>query len=290
MPRLAPTVTKAKYFLRSCVNSFAPQRFACPSCGSVESFVVDRKWGVTTLRRCMKCRLLFRCPTTTSEEAAAFYQSEYLQGATTDLPSPEQLAAELEKGFSGSHNDHAPYISILKCLGASNGSRVFDYGCSWGYGSWQLSAAGFDVTAYEISVPRAAFAASNLGVRLSSVHDQPPDTYDFFFSAHVIEHVANPATMLAEGLRLLKPGGIFLAITPNGSDSFRAADGRAWSSLWGNVHPQLLSEEWVLLATSGPCFISSLPIDSGAAGLWRDGRTISGDLKGWELCFAVRKV
>lgn len=282
-------LSKAKYFLKSCLGSLDPRRFTCLSCGSKESAIVDRKWLVTTLRRCSACKLLFRCPTTTAEEAASFYQTEYSQGATTDLPTTEKLAADIAKGFRGCRNDHTPYIAILKALGAAPGTRVFDYGCSWGYGSWQMAAEGFDVTAYEISRPRAAYAARNLGVRLSEVGQEPMDAYDFFFSAHVIEHVPSPSRMLEDGLRILKPGGVFVAITPNGSDAFRAAKGRSWSSLWGNVHPQLISNEWIMRATPNPCFISSLPVDLNAAASWQNERVTSGDLTGWELCFAVRK-
>jgi 2-polyprenyl-3-methyl-5-hydroxy-6-metoxy-1,4-benzoquinol methylase len=205
------------------------------------------------------------------------------------LPSPEKLATEIARGFRGSRNDHTPYIAILKSLGATGGSRVFDYGCSWGYGSWQMAAEGFEVTAYEISRPRAAYAAKELGVRLSEMNRETPASYDFFFSAHVIEHVPSPAQMLKDGMRLLKPGGVFLAITPNGSDAFRKLKGASWSSLWGNVHPQLISDEWILQATAHPCFISALPIDLPTMAAWRSERIVSGNLAGWELAFAVRK-
>ena len=95
--------------------------------------------------------------------------------------------------------------------------------------------------------------------------------------------------MLKDGMRLLKPDGVFLAITPNGSDAFRKANGPSWSSLWGNVHPQLISDDWILQATADPCFISSLPIDLPAIAAWKQERVVSGNLTGWELAFAVRK-
>ena len=166
---------------------------------------------------------------------------------------------------------------------------MFDHGCSWGYGSWQMAAEGFDVTAYEISRPRAEFAADRLGVRLSEISQEAQHSYDFFFSSHVIEHVPNPSQLLRDGLRLLRQGGVFVAVAPNGSQEFRSSAGRTWSSLWGQVHPQLISCDWILKATTSPCFISSLPMDLTAASKWREERIVSGDLTGWELVFAVRK-
>lgn len=139
-----------------------------------------------------------------------------------------------------------------------------------------------------VSVTRANYAASRLGVKIAALDREPAASYDVFFSSHVIEHVPDPARMLADGLRILRPGGLFLAVTPNGSSSFRAVSGRAWSRLWGEVHPQLISDEWVLKATDFPCFISSLPIDLSAVRAWDRGRTVSPPLDGWELVFAVR--
>ena len=42
-------------------------------------------------------------------------------------------------------------------------------------------------------------------------------TYDAVYCINVLEHVPNPAQLAAEALRILRPGGYFLAITPNGA-------------------------------------------------------------------------
>jgi len=41
------------------------------------------------------------------------------------------------------------------------------------------------------------------------------NTFDVVFCRYVLEHVADPAMFLAEVLRVLKPGGSFLFLTPN---------------------------------------------------------------------------
>lgn len=43
----------------------------------------------------------------------------------------------------------------------------------------------------------------------------PDGSFDLIFSRFVLEHVANPAYVAGELLRILKPGGVFVALTPN---------------------------------------------------------------------------
>ena len=43
----------------------------------------------------------------------------------------------------------------------------------------------------------------------------PDDSIDVIFSRYVLEHIQNPQAFLKEMHRLLKPGGLFLFLTPN---------------------------------------------------------------------------
>lgn len=42
------------------------------------------------------------------------------------------------------------------------------------------------------------------------------DAFDGIYSINVLEHAPDPTSFVAEAARILKPGGLFLAITPNG--------------------------------------------------------------------------
>jgi SAM-dependent methyltransferase len=46
------------------------------------------------------------------------------------------------------------------------------------------------------------------------LHDISDELYDFVAASHVLEHIANPFKALLEWLRILKPGGALLVITP----------------------------------------------------------------------------
>lgn len=53
----------------------------------------------------------------------------------------------------------------------------------------------------------------------------PDATYDYVFSSHVLEHVQNTIRTLNEWLRVLKPGGVMVAVLPHAAktiDRFRA--------------------------------------------------------------------
>lgn len=277
------------YLIGSARKCLLRKGYACPSCGGRRSDVVDRKWVVTALRRCRACRLLFRTPTTTAAENEAIYQATYAEGFTTDLPDPDTLARYTAANFKGTEKDYTRYLEVLEALGGRPGQRVYDFGSSWGYGSYQLRAAGYAVDSYEISRPRAAFARDELGATLVEPDQAADRAYDVFFSAHVIEHVPSVADMIALALRVLKPGGLMLTFTPNGGAERRAADPDGWHRAWGFVHPQLIDREYVEARFAGHEYVIAsdpYPLDR-----LREFPAIPAlvlPLTGPELMFAVR--
>lgn len=264
--------------------------YACPSCGDVRSSVIDRKWLVTSLGRCAKCKLLYRSPTTSVEENDAFYASDYEQGVTTDTPSDQELATLLASRFAGHEKNYNGYIAVLRALGVTAGATVFDFGCSWGYGSYQLAQAGFTVHAFEISRRRAEYARAKLGVSVHPITDSDYGAYDVFFSAHVIEHVPSVSDMIELGMRCLKPGGLFIAFTPNGSAAFRTDNFRGWHKVWGLVHPQLIDEEYLLHRFTGlPLIVTSSPHPIARIARWdRSTHPLITSLEGDELMCVVQ--
>lgn len=252
---------KLRYFCGSALKGLLRRGLSCPSCGASGGAALDRKWGVTAMRRCSGCGLLFRTPTTSAAENAAFYQEDYEQGFTTDMPPEQELAKLLKSQFEGEDKNYSGYVKVLRALAVADGAKLFDYGCSWGYGSWQLRQAGYAVDSYEISQPRARYAASHLGVTRVDPQHAVAGSYDVFFSAHVIEHVPSVSAMIDLGMRLLKPGGLFVAFTPNGSMAFRELKPSDWHLMWGLAHPQLLDVEYVTRAFAGkPLLLSSAPL------------------------------
>lgn len=293
------TVKRIRYFLRCLSKSFSAVWRRCPNCGSGKATTVDRKYLATRLKRCADCRLLFRVPITTEAENQRFYNLEYEQGFTTDMPSDRDLAVMLKTNFAGSDKDYGVYVNVLESLPLPAGAQIFDFGCSWGYGSHQLAQAGYTVTAYEVSDSRRNFARAKLSISVVDGFDAclGNDSYvgrfDCFFTSHVLEHVPSPSAIFRAAWKLLKPGGVFVAFTPNGSASFRAADFSSWHLLWGEVHPNFLDDAFYKHNFgNSPATLSSAAYDYDAiagASLDAPGIHTIGDLAGNELLFVVRK-
>ena len=245
------------------------QGFSCPSCGSKDSNEVSRKYLITALKRCENCHLMYRTPTSTDREFERFYQSAYAEGFTTDMPSDSELSQLLSNHFSGSDRDYKAYLSVLRALGLGDGASVIDYGCSWGYGSYQMKGAGFHVTSFELSKPRCDFAKKKLEIDAHSDISEIKEPADIFFSSHVLEHVNQLESVLNLAKKLTKPGGYFVAFTPNGSSSYRKANPDSWQTAWGFVHPLLLDDIYYKSKFKDhPILIDSSPFDPSAIHGW----------------------
>ncbi|MGC9332457.1 MAG: methyltransferase domain-containing protein [Bacteroidales bacterium] len=238
--------TKLQYLASSLKKRLYHQGYQCPSCGEKSSHIVETKYWITELRRCSKCFLLFRTPTTSEKENFQFYQKTYRQGFVTECPSENQLNQLLETKFANTVKDFSIYIQILEALGASPGKRLLDYGCSWGYGAWQFQQAGYEVTAFEVSQPRCLYARDKLGIDATFNVSDIKGSFDIIFSNHVVEHLPSVHQYLEFAINHLRPGGFLMTITPNGSEEFRNLNPNAYSKLWGFYHPQFLDDKYYL--------------------------------------------
>lgn len=77
-------VDRIAYLLLSLMRRLQAGFDQCPNCGSRRYRRIQRKYLVTTLRRCEDCRLLYRYPIDRPQAARRFYQRSYRQGFTTE--------------------------------------------------------------------------------------------------------------------------------------------------------------------------------------------------------------
>jgi hypothetical protein len=264
----------------------ARQIKSCPCCHAKQWSLADRKL-FHSLLECANCRILYRYPNEGEESLSDFYQHDYeAHGFASEMPTEAQLKHLLETNFKGSEKDFSYHISILKALGLRPGNRVLDYGASWGYATYQFKQAGFVADGFEISRPRAEF-----GWRLGlDIHKQLPDCrrcYDAVYSCHVLEHVPNPLALTRGMLDWVKPGGLVAAHTPNGSLHWRQSNPKGFHSTWGQVHPFLLSDEFVV-GNFGhlPCYVSSDDRPE-VVGTWDKQTRFIGNVQGAGLFFAL---
>jgi SAM-dependent methyltransferase len=184
---------------------------------------------------------MFRVPKSTPVEDLAFYQRGYEQEDTTDLPDADRLERLKQNWFADIDKDYHMCVDILKALGVRPPSIVYDYGSSWGYGSWQFSQAGYRVYSYEIGRARARYAAENLGCQMLAEPEAVPERVDCLFASHVLEHLAAPEVLWSLATRVLRPDGIVVLFMPNGEPCREELDPWSFHRLWGRVHPLLLT-------------------------------------------------
>jgi 2-polyprenyl-3-methyl-5-hydroxy-6-metoxy-1,4-benzoquinol methylase len=203
--------------------------------------LLKRKHVVTALFGCDTCGLMFRMPKSSPVEDQSFYQQEYRQGGTTDLPDPAELEDLKRLSFAPIGRDYTGYIDVLRAVGIQPGATVYDYGASWGYGSWQFAQAGYRVYSYELSRPRARFAEQHLACAMLAEPETVPERVDCFFASHVLEHLGQPQTLWQLAAKLLRPGGAVVLFMPNGEPGCERRDPERYHQLWGRVHPLLLT-------------------------------------------------
>lgn len=210
---MAEKVTFSLYLMKSYLTGQSRQ---CPYCGSFDNELIARRRVIIQLRKCHNCGLMFRYPKETPEYNQKYYQQDYQEGITTDMPSPETIETWKKANFKSTPVDFTEKLNLLSFF-VQNGT-ILDFGASWGYVSYQLSAAGYDVYGYELSKVRAKYAAKYLGVRMiNSLQELEKygETFDAIYTSHVIEHVPYPKDLFNLFLKLLKPKGKLVAFVPN---------------------------------------------------------------------------
>lgn len=238
-------MNKFLLFINYLFKHFNPKWFSCPSCGHSKSDLLSRKYFVTSMNRCRNCQLLFRTPTTSPKEYSNFYQTNYVEGYTTEAPSQSELQRLIATKFRNSGRDYTNYINVLRSLQSNPDQIILDFGCSWGYGSWQIKDANFKVLATEISKPRRNFAKKFLDIDVVPEPSDLKTPIDLFFSSHVLEHIPEIHKVFDVAKKSMAVDGYLIAFTPNGSDNFRKNDPLSWNKCWGFVHPILIDDVFI---------------------------------------------
>lgn len=271
----------------------AGQSRACPFCDTAKTELSGRKRLVVELRACPSCGLKFRWPKPEPEVFRDYYQEDYFSDATTETPDGATLKNLVDTGFAGSgDNDMSHRIGILRSFRETG--RVLDFGCSWGYGTWQLKQAGYDVTGFEILRSRTGFARDRLGQTViddpTEIASIPDNAFDIVFTSHVLEHLPDLRDPLKLFNRLLKSGGLLVAFIPNGDGGSARALGCGWDPLIDQDH---------VLALDAPFFIKHMESYDFAAPHFNSGPfhqpfrafgnpdAARGQLPGDELCIVA---
>ena len=95
---------------------------------------------------------------------------------------------------------------------------LLDIGCGTGWNSSLWQKKGFDVTGLEPSQTRREFGEKRYGLKMIDCHVEELhtlDNFDVVVMRHVLEHFAEPFSVLEKVYDLLNPGGLIVIALPN---------------------------------------------------------------------------
>lgn len=157
---------------------------------------------------------------------------------------------------------------------------LLDIGCGNGHWlnymhklGWQVEGTDFDQAAVE-----EAKKEYGLTVRLGELADiaYPDHSFDAVTLRHVIEHHPDPVSLLAECLRILKPNGKLVVITPNTQSWGHKHYGRHWRGLEPPRHLHIFSPKTLKHAAEKAGFkkINAFSTAAGAEYILEDSQAI----------------
>ncbi|MEH2215736.1 MAG: class I SAM-dependent methyltransferase [Nostoc sp.] len=231
-------MNKLAFFSQIVNKQLSGQSRYCPHCESERTILIQRKKILLELRQCQECFLMYRYPKDGVADNIDFYQSEYQEGMTTDMPDEVELKKLLELGFRGSQIDLSNNIQIVKQY--INHGSLLDYGCSWGYGVNQFNQAGYDAVGFEISKSRSEYGRKHLSVKildeLLDLEQFQPHSFDIIHTSHVLEHLPELTQAFSLFQKLIKPTGYLIIFVPNAGGQSARNLGVGWGPMIGEKH------------------------------------------------------
>ncbi|MBU4190008.1 MAG: class I SAM-dependent methyltransferase [Candidatus Thermoplasmatota archaeon] len=205
------------FIIKTLKRFLAGQDTTCPHCRSHNTKLIDTKYIILQLMRCIDCGLMFRYPKDDVQTNIEFYQKSYCEGSVSETPSDKALKELIDSSFAETGVCCREHIQIIKLF--KQGGTLLDYGCSWGYRTWQFQRAGFESMGFEISKPRASFGSKKLSVKIISsyadLNSVPNNSFNVIYTNHVLEHLPNLFCIFKEFYRLLRDDGIIIIFVPN---------------------------------------------------------------------------
>jgi 2-polyprenyl-3-methyl-5-hydroxy-6-metoxy-1,4-benzoquinol methylase len=168
----------------------------------VEGYLVPGKeWGRHV--RCKNCHLIYMNPM----EKVSKTNEYYYKAKNTHAPTIRECYLRTAKS----------QVRLIQKY--ASGTNLLDIGCAQGFFLFSASKAGYTTRGIEISQDAAAYAIKEFGLDVEAKPFEelrfPESSFDVVTLWQVLEHVPYPLTVLKEVYRILKPGGLIVASTPN---------------------------------------------------------------------------
>lgn len=212
----------------------------CVVCGGVTDTtgpeIVDLRFGVPgtyQVARCRSCGVEQTAPRLDTAELIATYERYYNFRSGDEANYARRRSAAVRSGLYRWWLRLDGDISFV--LEAGRGRRLLDVGSNEGRNLALFAQSGFRAEGVEPN-PAAWEASRRAGlvVHQGGLGDlSPEDPFDVVVMSNVLEHVHDPADVLAQARARLRPGGEIWISCPNASGWPR----RRFGSSWINWHP-----------------------------------------------------
>lgn len=247
----------------------------CPVCGGEGSVAIaaaqdhiTRLSGTWTFRECSRCQTMWQDPCTVREDIGKLYPENYhfthtepavgIQRANGFAQSAKLAILKHYYGYegltAGADSKMGTWFGWLsgllgpvrlragrttRFLKAQKGGRLLDVGCGNGGFLNLMKSLGWDCEGIDPD-PIAVEVARRAGhkVQQGSLEDlQLPEAhYDAVALSHVMEHFLQPGIAMERIARTLRPGGVFVSISPNPGSLIRRMFGEKWYGLMAPQH------------------------------------------------------
>lgn len=152
---------------------------------------------------------------------------------TADVRALQRLGGHFLRLFPGLTRSIARDVRFIRY---QLGGRLLDVGCGSGSYLSYMERLGWNTEGVEVD-PRAVRQARKFSLTIHEgeleQHEFESHRFDVITLSHVLEHVHDPKRLLEECLRILKPGGTLMAITPN----IRSVGHRRFKESWRGLEP-----------------------------------------------------
>jgi len=200
-------------FLRPCLDGLFDTRF-----GSA---------GDYQIQRCARCGLEQLSPQPSAEQLKDLYERYYNFGGGHDT-----LYTRLRSWYFASplHRMWAALDGDISFYLRKGSGQLLDIGCNEGRGLKMYAGNGFEVEGIELNEKAAEVARrEGFAVHIGTLgRYKLTRQFDVAVLSNVLEHSLDPAEMLRDVHRILKPGGQVWISCPNSRSWLRACFGRYW--------------------------------------------------------------
>jgi len=183
--------------------------------------------------RCKACGLVQRNPQPLKEEITARYSSAYGKDYMSYEIENEAQFLKLQQLALRDAGFFMLEKTLMLRAKYQEQPSVLDVGCATGALLDFLRGRGWRVTGVEIS-PAAEYGRNVRKLDITALpleeNKFPCDSFDVILASHLIEHLNNPSSFLAEVNRVLKKNGHVFITTPNISGFQARLFGGRWRS------------------------------------------------------------